>query len=161
GTRQRAHPSAVAEEPAASFWDEPLAGWLRRLNTSEKGLTRREARRRLAADGPNELPGERSGALALEVLSFFKNPLVIILLQATGLFANEAALTGESLPAGKSPAGLSHGPHPLAEADNSVFLGTSVVSGAATAVAIRTGPVTQFGQVAHHLTLRPPDTEFE
>ena len=42
-----------------------------------------------------------------------------------------------------------------------VFLGTSVVSGTATAVVIATGPATAFGDMAARLAARPPETEFE
>ena len=42
-----------------------------------------------------------------------------------------------------------------------VFLGTSVISGTATALATATGPHTQFGGIAERLTARPPETEFE
>ena len=43
-----------------------------------------------------------------------------------------------------------------------MFLGTSVVSGTATAVAMATGPRTMFGDIAARLGARaPPETEFE
>ena len=67
---------------------------------------------------------------------------------AKDLFLNEAALTGESLPAEK-------------HASASVFRGTSVVSGVGLAVIDATGSSTEFGRVAAHLNARPPETEFE
>ena len=67
---------------------------------------------------------------------------------AKDLFLNEAALTGESLPAEK---------HVSAR----VFRGTSVVSGVGLAVIDATGSSTEFGRVAAHLNARPPETEFE
>jgi Mg2+-importing ATPase len=42
-----------------------------------------------------------------------------------------------------------------------VFLGTSVVSGTATAVITATGRATQLGDIAARLAARPPETEFE
>ena len=42
-----------------------------------------------------------------------------------------------------------------------VFLGTSVVSGTATAVVVATGPRTSFGDIAARLSERPPETEFD
>ena len=42
-----------------------------------------------------------------------------------------------------------------------VFLGTSVVSGTATALVIATGPRTSFGDIAARLSERPPETEFD
>jgi P-type Mg2+ transporter len=42
-----------------------------------------------------------------------------------------------------------------------VFLGTSVVSGTATALVLATGPRTSFGDIAARLSERPPETEFD
>lgn len=50
---------------------------------------------------------------------------------------------------------------PLAKRSNSVFLGTNVRSGTARCVVVETGPATEFGSIAHRLTLRPPETEFD
>jgi Mg2+-importing ATPase len=75
------------------------------------------------------------------------------LLEARDLHVQQAALTGESMPAEKDAA---------AEGDDQrVFLGTSVVSGTATAVVTATGPATQFGDIAARLAARAPETEFE
>ena len=61
-------------------------------------------------------------------------------METRDLHVQEAALTGESLPVekggGRSPAGTAQ----AAEARNLVFLGTSVVSGTASAVVVATGP---------------------
>ena len=71
-------------------------------------------------------------------------------------------------PAGTPPHDLDD-PEELAAADPSgatgpdapdqVFLGTSVVSGTATAVAIATGPRTMFGDIAVRLGRRVPETD--
>lgn len=68
--------------------------------------------------------------------------------------------TGESLPVDKhaSQAGL---PADGSDDASLVFLGTSVVSGTATAVADATGPRTRFGDIARRLGSRPPASEFE
>ncbi len=87
-------------------------------------------------------------------------PADVRLIDARDLFVNEAALTGESLPAEKTMSSAS-GPRGLADADTALFLGTSVISGTATALVIETGARTQIGHVAQHLTKRPPPTEFE
>jgi Mg2+-importing ATPase len=76
------------------------------------------------------------------------------LLEAHDLHVNEASLTGESLPAEKE---AKEGNPSL----NSVYLGTSVVSGSATALISATGAQTQFGDIAARLAARPPETEFE
>jgi Mg2+-importing ATPase len=46
-------------------------------------------------------------------------------------------------------------------ASNLVFLGTSVVSGTATAMVFATGRATMFGDIATRLAARHPETEFE
>ena len=82
------------------------------------------------------------------------------LLEARDLYINQSALTGEPFPVVKSARPADPGT-PLAEAVNYVFLGTSVVSGTATALITRTGMSTEFGRVAKTLVERPPETEFE
>src|SRR6185369_5402863 len=79
------------------------------------------------------------------------------LLQTRDLHVQQAALTGESLPVEKS-ARSDQG----SESDlHKVFLGTSVVSGTATAVVTATGKNTIFGDIATRLAQRAPETEFE
>ena len=50
---------------------------------------------------------------------------------------------------------------PLGRRTNCVFLGTSVVSGTARLLVVRTGPDTEFGRISGSLRLRPPETGFE
>lgn len=82
------------------------------------------------------------------------------LLTARDLFLNEAALTGESFPAEKS-CGVLPEPTPLGHRVNSVFLGTNVISGFATAVVVGTGPDTEFGKISERLEHKQPETGFE
>ncbi len=70
------------------------------------------------------------------------------LLEARDLHVSEAALTGESLPVEKA-------------AGASVFMGSSVVSGTATATVSATGARTEFGDIARELGRRAGPTEFE
>ena len=76
------------------------------------------------------------------------------------LYVNQSALTGEPYPVEKNPAVVDPA-RSLIEAENYIFLGTSVVSGTATAVVTKTGLATEFGSVAKTLVARPPETEFE
>ena len=82
------------------------------------------------------------------------------ILESADLSVNEAALTGETFPVEKS-AGVLPAETALAKRTNAVFLGTNVVSGTATVLAVGTGKDTEFGKVAQSLTRRPPETDFE
>ncbi len=81
------------------------------------------------------------------------------LLEARDLYVQQAALTGESLPCEKEATG--EPASAKAEARNMVFLGTSVVSGTATAEVVATGPRTAFGDIAARLAARPEETAFD
>jgi P-type Mg2+ transporter len=231
------------------FWDRPQQEILRALDATPAGLTTAEARRRLLVYGPNSLARESRFATLFSFLRFFANPLVIILLVASGvslalgdriggsiiiamvllsvllnffmefqarhaaeeirkhvattatilrdgaaaelpieelvpgdvvrlhagdlvpadarlleandLHVREAALTGESLPVEKSAADLPAGKHGVGDAGNSVFLGTDVQTGIGTALIVCTGANTAFGEIAHRLAMRAPETEFD
>lgn len=83
------------------------------------------------------------------------------LLQAKDLHVRESVLTGESLPVEKNAVELGPGHHELAEAMNSVFMGTAVQSGIGTALIVRTGVDTAFGTIGRSLAARPPETELD
>jgi len=83
------------------------------------------------------------------------------LLEENDLHVRESALTGESLPVEKDAAELGEGAHTVADALNSVFMGTSVQSGIATAVVVHTGASTEFGHIAGSLAQHEPETEFD
>lgn len=84
------------------------------------------------------------------------------LVEAKDLHVQQAALTGESLPVEKEAAAgpITSEANP-ADMPHAVFLGTSVVSGVATALVVATGARTQFGDIARGLARRRPRTEFE
>jgi P-type Mg2+ transporter len=82
------------------------------------------------------------------------------LLNVKDLRVRESALTGESLPIEKGSDDLPSGKHAIAEASNSVFLGTAVQTGIGTAVVVCTGRDTALGEIAQRLAARPPETEF-
>jgi P-type Mg2+ transporter len=81
------------------------------------------------------------------------------LLESRDLYVQQAALTGESLPAEKQARGEAVSTNP--DAENMVFLGTSVVSGTARAVIVTTGTATAFGDIAARLAAPPEPTAFE
>jgi Mg2+-importing ATPase len=83
-----------------------------------------------------------------------------VLLEAKDFFVNEAVLTGETFPVEKEP-GQVAAEASLAQRTNCVFMGTNVRSGSARALIVQTGAATAYGQIAEHLTLRPPETDFE
>jgi P-type Mg2+ transporter len=83
------------------------------------------------------------------------------LIETNALHVQQAALTGESMPVEKRAHELATVPSNAADAENQVFLGTSVVSGTAAALIIVTGRGTAFGDIAARLATRPPETEFE
>ena len=230
------------------FWDTPLQDLLGQLQATPAGLTSDEAKQRLRQHGPNSLVGESRFAALTAFLSFFANPLVVILLAAAAisivlgdpvggsiiiaivllsvvvnfyvefqarhavedirkqvattaavlrdgkqlelpvaelvpgdiiklnagdlapadarlldskdLHVRESALTGESLAVDKAASDLPAGQHGIADAANSIFLGTAVQTGIGTAVIVRTGKDTAFGAIAARLATRPPETEF-
>ncbi len=81
------------------------------------------------------------------------------LLTARDLYVQQAALTGESLPADKDVTGDAASTKP--DARNMIFLGTSVVSGTATAEVVTTGARTAFGDIAARLAATPDETAFD
>jgi Mg2+-importing ATPase len=82
-------------------------------------------------------------------------PADATLVETRDLHVQQAALTGESLPAEKDAAAAEGDPR------GTVWLGTSVVSGTAVARVVATGGATQFGDVVVRLSARAPETEFE
>ena len=78
-------------------------------------------------------------------------PADIRVLTAKDLFVAQAALTGESLPVEKyADSRRPEETNPL-EIDTLCFMGTNIVSGAATALVIGTGARTYFGSLAAHV----------
>jgi len=81
-------------------------------------------------------------------------------LESRGLLVNQASLTGESLPVEKQP-GPAAAEAPLAERRNCVFLGSSVRSGWAAVLVVRTGRDTQLADLAARLAVPDEETSFE
>ncbi len=81
------------------------------------------------------------------------------LLIARDIYVQQGMLTGESLPVDKEATG--EPASTKADAHNMVFLGTSIVSGTATAEVVATGARTAFGDIAARLAARPEETAFD
>ncbi len=77
-------------------------------------------------------------------------PADIRIIQAKDLFINQAALTGESMPVEKTPG-----------ANSLAFMGSSVVSGTALGVVIKTGLATEFGEISKRLSSINQPTSFD
>jgi Ca2+-transporting ATPase len=73
------------------------------------------------------------------------------LIEAIQIEAQEAALTGESVPVEKHCAPLADPDPPLAERHNMVYAGTSISRGRGRAVVVATGMRTEFGRIARML----------
>ena len=231
-----------------NFWDRPVQELFQELQATPAGLTTEEASRRLRLYGLNSLVRESRFSALFSFFGFFANPLVVILVVASGvslalgehvggfiiiaivlssvllnflmefqarhaveeiqkqiavtaavmrdgreqqlpvaqlvpgdivrlkagdlvpadarllevkdLQVRESVLTGESLPVEKTATDLSKEKHGVADANNSVFLGTAVQTGIGTAVVVCTGKDTACGEIAQRLAMRPPETEF-
>ncbi len=80
-------------------------------------------------------------------------PADMRLLESKSLQVNEAALTGESVPASKSADAMRDAEEnlPPAEQDNMAFMGTAVTSGTGRGVITATGTDTQLGQIAEQI----------
>lgn len=74
------------------------------------------------------------------------------IIEAKDLFVSQAAMTGESMPVEKFAEHQSENTSNTMALDNILFMGTSVVSGTATALVISTGNKTYFGALAHRVT---------
>ena len=226
-----------------------MSALLARLSANESGLTSKEAAARVQTFGPNVLVKRKKRTATAIFLSYFKSPLVIILvlagfvtaffrevvnaaiiftvviisiilgyyqefkaenaaellrarvrtttavlrngvktevqiseivpgdiiqlsagdlvpadckiMGAKDFFVDQSALTGESYPVEKTAAYTKCGYSNVTELPDCVFLGTSVVSGTATALVVRTGDQTEYGKIAKKLAGRMPETEFE
>ena len=88
-------PSPGAAGPADAWHTLSVAAALDRLDTTEGGLSRDDAARRLAEHGANELAASRRISRWNLLLAQFKNVLILILLVAVGL----SALLGHALEA--------------------------------------------------------------
>jgi len=88
-------------------------------------------------------------------------PADVRVIVAKDLFVNQSALTGESFPVEKTSTPVKGKGAAPTEWNNCLFMGTSIVSGTATALVLKTGSRTEYGKIAKRLVEKEPETEFE
>lgn len=87
-------------------------------------------------------------------------PADALVIDAKDCFVQQSLLTGESYPVEKH-AGVVPADAGLESAVNALFMGSSVISGSATGLVIRTGNRSAMGGIAGSLARTPPPTAFE
>ncbi len=87
-------------------------------------------------------------------------PSDCLLISSENLYIDEALLTGESYPVEKQP-GVLKTNTPLSQRTNTLWMGTHVQSGCGTALVIKTGQSTEFGEISLRIKQKAPETEFE
>jgi len=88
-------------------------------------------------------------------------PADLRLISAKDLFVSQAALTGESMPVEKFAAGEARSAENLLDHPGLCFMGSNVISGTGTGVAVLTGAHTYFGALARQVTGHKVETEFD
>ena len=82
-------------------------------------------------------------------------------LDSTDFFVNQSLLTGEPYPVEKHARELAEDAVEVSLASNAVFMGSSVVSGSAHVMVVRTGQSTAMGSIAEQLIQTPAPTSFD
>lgn len=84
-----------------------------------------------------------------------------VLIEANDFFVKQAILTGEPYPVEKKAGKLPDSATDILEATNAVFMGTTVVSGWACMLVIKTGQRTDLGAIADSIAQSSAQTSFE
>lgn len=84
-----------------------------------------------------------------------------VVLDAQDFFVRQALLTGEPYPVEKRADRPADTATDLQDASNAVFMGTSVISGSATMLVIKTGADTAIGEIADKVSQPSKPTSFE
>lgn len=88
-------------------------------------------------------------------------PADLRIISGKDLFINQASLTGESFPIEKFAQPIEPKSGSLSTLSNIAFMGSSVVSGTALGVVVKTGVSTQFGELSKKLAATTPPTSFD
>ncbi|AHI00344.1 magnesium-translocating P-type ATPase [Kutzneria albida] len=151
------------------FWQEFRSGRaaqrLRAMVTTTATVARRGTggtRRGVSGAVTTELPFEL--LVPGDVIHLSAGDLVPAdcrLLTATHLVVDQATLSGESLPVDKEAGAPVPAGRNVLDSPSFCFLGSTVLSGTATAVVVGTGARTYLGSIAERLTHRVEDTSFD
>jgi len=149
--------SIVMVSGLLGFWQEHSAS-----NAVKKLLTIVQIKAEVLRDGkPKEISVEEIVPGDIVILNAGDIvPGDGLVVESKDLFVDEAMLTGETFPVEKMAAELP-AETLLGERTNTLWMGTHIVSGTATAIIVHTGTETEFGKVSERLKLRPPETDFE
>jgi Mg2+-importing ATPase len=88
-------------------------------------------------------------------------PADLRIISCKDLFVNQASLTGESFPIEKFATPVQGERTSASEHHNIAFMGSSVVSGTAFGVVVKTGFATQFGELSRRLATMRIETSFD
>ncbi len=88
-------------------------------------------------------------------------PADLRIVSCKDLFINQATLTGESFPVEKTCDPVHPKNSSPSELANMAFMGSSVVSGTALGIAVKTGLATQFGELSRRLAATPQESSFD
>ncbi len=88
-------------------------------------------------------------------------PADLRIISCKDLFINQASLTGEAFPVEKFPNPITPKSNSMSEMSCIAFMGSSVVSGTALGLVVKTGVSTQFGELSKRLAQITTKTGFE
>ncbi|WLH75803.1 magnesium-translocating P-type ATPase [Pseudomonas fluorescens] len=143
--------SMVVLSTLLRFWQEAksnkAADALKAMVSNTATVLRRDRAKRIELPIKQLVPGDLIVLSAGDMI-----PADCRVLSAKDLFVSQAAMTGESMPVEKFVHQHdSQALNPL-DLENILFMGTNVVSGAATAIVLATGNSTYFGALAQRVT---------
>lgn len=142
------------------FWQEfrsnRAAEQLKRL-VSSTALVKRKQEGKNELDFKEIVPGDIVLLSAGDMI-----PADCRIIESKDLFISQAALTGETMPVEKREITVPDADaKSLLELDNICFMGSTVVSGAASIIVVNTGQHTYFGSISRTMTEKRTETSFD